>query len=110
MGLTRKILSVSTAGLVDFRSDKERTAAYTRQTRDATRRLARHEAQGPNPVTGRLFTERAFTDRATTDRGDEAFSGLPQGVQAALRCVAHGEQVSQWAVRDVQEFVSRGGG
>jgi ribosomal protein S11 len=30
MGLTRKILSVSTLGAVDFRSDKERAAAYAR--------------------------------------------------------------------------------
>lgn len=31
MGITRKMLSVSTLGLVDFRSDKERTAAYTKE-------------------------------------------------------------------------------
>jgi hypothetical protein len=30
MGITRKLLSVSTLGLVDYRSDKERTAAYTK--------------------------------------------------------------------------------
>lgn len=30
MGITRKMLSVSTLGLVDYRSDKERTAAYTK--------------------------------------------------------------------------------
>lgn len=30
MGLTRKMMSMSTVGLVDFRSDKERTAAYTK--------------------------------------------------------------------------------
>lgn len=29
MGMTRKTLSVMSLGLVDFRSDKERTAAYT---------------------------------------------------------------------------------
>src|SRR4051812_19001032 len=38
MGITRKLLSVSTLGLVDFRSDKERTAAYTKATRKAARR------------------------------------------------------------------------
>jgi hypothetical protein len=32
MGLTRKLLSVSTLGAVDYRSDKERTAAYTKAT------------------------------------------------------------------------------
>jgi hypothetical protein len=37
MGITRKVLSVTSLGLVDFRSDKERTAAYTRGTRKAAR-------------------------------------------------------------------------
>jgi hypothetical protein len=30
MGLFRKMMSVSTLGAVDMRSDKERTAAYTK--------------------------------------------------------------------------------
>ncbi|WP_159011693.1 hypothetical protein [Streptomyces sp. NRRL F-5123] len=33
MGMTRKLLSISTLGLIDFRSDKERTAAYTKATK-----------------------------------------------------------------------------
>ena len=33
MGIIRKTLSVTTVGLVDFRSDKERTAAYTKATK-----------------------------------------------------------------------------
>lgn len=33
MGIIRKTLSLSTVGLVDFRSDKERAAAYGRGTR-----------------------------------------------------------------------------
>ena len=33
----RKMTSISTLGLVDYRSDKERIAKYTRQTRNATR-------------------------------------------------------------------------
>ena len=37
MGMTRKLMSVSTVGLIDFRSDKERIARYTRQTRNAQR-------------------------------------------------------------------------
>jgi hypothetical protein len=32
MGLIRKITSVSTGGLVDFRSDKERIARYTKKS------------------------------------------------------------------------------
>jgi hypothetical protein len=41
MGMTRKVLSVCTLGLIDFRSDKERTARYTKQTRDAARAQAK---------------------------------------------------------------------
>ena len=37
MGMMRKITSVSTFGLVDFRSDKEKAARYTKQTRDSAR-------------------------------------------------------------------------
>lgn len=33
VGMFRKVLSVSSVGLVDFRSDKERTAAYTKATK-----------------------------------------------------------------------------
>jgi hypothetical protein len=40
MGLMRKMTSLSTLGLVDYRSDKERIAKYTRQTRNATRAAA----------------------------------------------------------------------
>ena len=31
--MTRKLMSMSTVGLVDWRSDKERTAAHTRGTK-----------------------------------------------------------------------------
>ncbi|MEX1655483.1 hypothetical protein ABZ960_20240 [Streptomyces pseudovenezuelae] len=33
MGIIRKTLSVGTLGAVDFRSDKERTAAYAKATK-----------------------------------------------------------------------------
>ena len=38
MGLIRKVLSVSTVGMVDFRSDKERVALNAKQTRNAIRK------------------------------------------------------------------------
>jgi regulator of protease activity HflC (stomatin/prohibitin superfamily) len=38
MGFTRKVMSVGSLGLVDFRSDKERTAAYTKAARNEARR------------------------------------------------------------------------
>lgn len=37
VGLTRKMMSIGTVGLVDFRSDKERTAAYAKATRNQVR-------------------------------------------------------------------------
>lgn len=38
MGLFRKLASTVTVGAIDFRSDKERTAMYARQTRNAVER------------------------------------------------------------------------
>jgi hypothetical protein len=49
MGLIRKALSIGTLGAVDFRSDKERTALYTRQTRDAVRQAGAHFAPRATP-------------------------------------------------------------
>jgi hypothetical protein len=46
MGLIRKTISVNTLGLVDFRSDKERTAAYTkRNAREARKQTAMLRSQ-----------------------------------------------------------------
>ena len=46
MGFFRKVTSVSTLGLVDFRSDKERTAAYTkRSAKEARKQTALQTAQ-----------------------------------------------------------------
>jgi hypothetical protein len=50
MGFFRKAASISTAGLIDFRSDKERTARYARQTRNAVREQTRAQVQ-QQPVT-----------------------------------------------------------
>lgn len=41
MGIIRKTVSLSTLGLVDFRSDRERTAKYTREARNEARRQTR---------------------------------------------------------------------
>lgn len=38
MGMTRKTMSVLSLGLIDFWSDKERTARYAKQTRNAARK------------------------------------------------------------------------
>ena len=49
MGLMRKMMSVSTMGAVDFRSDKERTAAYTKaakkEAKEQTRLMRLQAAQ-----------------------------------------------------------------
>ena len=45
MGVIRKTLSLSTCGLIDFRSDKERIARYTKQTRDVAREQAAKNAR-----------------------------------------------------------------
>ena len=53
MGLFRKLLSVSTVGVVDYRSDKEWTALYTRQARNADERATREatrQAARPPPL------------------------------------------------------------
>jgi hypothetical protein len=41
MGFTRKVMSVCSMGLIDFRSDKERTASYTRRGARAQRKQVR---------------------------------------------------------------------
>lgn len=46
MGLIRKITSVSSLGAVDFKSDKERTATYTKQTRNELRKLNQGSSTG----------------------------------------------------------------
>jgi hypothetical protein len=48
MGVTRKMISLCTFGLVDFRSDKERIARSTRHTAKEARRqtaILRHQAR-----------------------------------------------------------------
>lgn len=41
MGMIRKTLSLTTLGLVDFRSDKERAASYTRGAKKAAKKTAK---------------------------------------------------------------------
>lgn len=44
MGIFRKITSVSTLGIVSYRNNEERTAKYTRQTRNAARAQVAQQA------------------------------------------------------------------
>jgi len=53
VGLIRKTMSLSSMGLIDFRSDKERIARNTKKTAKNTReslKLARQQAQAPAQV------------------------------------------------------------
>lgn len=68
MGMIRKTLSVSTFGLIDFRSDKERTARYARQTRNAARKVARHGANGATPARGSGVAPGWYPDPTGTAR------------------------------------------
>lgn len=54
MGLFRKMTSIGTGGLVDFRSDKERTARYAKQLRN--------EARIQNRMLRRAGTPSVLTD------------------------------------------------
>jgi hypothetical protein len=51
MGLIRKITSVSSLGAVDFKSDKERIATYTKQTRNELRKLNQDSSAGNHSLT-----------------------------------------------------------
>lgn len=65
MGLIRKTISMGTLGAVDFRSDKERTAAYTKAAKKEAkkqtkimREQARSTANAPaRPATNVMPTE-----------------------------------------------------
>jgi hypothetical protein len=67
MGLTRKILSASTLGAVDMRSDKERTAAYTKASKkQAERQTALMEQQA------KAAQQAAFAQQAAAQAAQQA--------------------------------------
>lgn len=61
MGFTRKVLSVSSAGLVDFRSDKERIARKTAKGARAAKRANKLTEQ----QTAAIERQTAALERAT---------------------------------------------
>lgn len=69
MGIIRKTMSLSTAGLIDFRSDKERAAAYGRGTRTEARKQTKLMQQ-------QLAAQQAAAQAASTP------VALPMPVQA----------------------------
>lgn len=104
MGFTRKMLSMSTAGLVDFRSDKERIARKTAKgaraakkqnklIREQNRILAASASDDPAPSTSSEPTwaeraEKLLRDRieaknaATTNGPPPGWYPDPEGVSA----------------------------
>lgn len=70
VGFTRKLMSVSSMGLVDFRSDKERTAAYTQ----AAKREAKKQTQ--------LMRQQTEAARATQQAAERASAAIPPATPA----------------------------
>jgi hypothetical protein len=50
--MIRKMASICTFGLIDYRSDKERTARYTKQLRDDQREANKRVEHAQAPVEG----------------------------------------------------------
>lgn len=73
MGMTRKFLSSTTLGLVDFRSDKERTAAYTKGTRRQARKQTAILRDIRDDQRGDVHAERV---EAVGDRAEKIGNGL----------------------------------
>jgi hypothetical protein len=70
VGLIRKTMSLGTAGLVDFRSDKERTAAYTKAAKKEARKqtlLMRQQAAAQALAAAR-GAQQAAPQQATTQQ------------------------------------------
>lgn len=88
MGLIRKTMSMTTLGAVDFRSDKERTAAYTKaakkeakkQTRLMEQQVAAHH--NPQPAQqgwGSRLIAAAEAKKAELDAAKTPASETPAG-------------------------------
>lgn len=63
MGIIRKTMSTSTLGLVDFRSDKERTARNTKQTRNAIRAQSKQQAEIAAQQAHAAYQQAAFAQQ-----------------------------------------------
>jgi len=91
MGLFRKTLSLTTVGLVDFRSDKERIAAYTKDSAKQARRQTRMQR--------RMMNDQLVTNRALRDE----VAGTPElpsvTLAAADRAERGAKSFESWAQR-----------
>ncbi len=83
MGMIRKSMSMMTVGLVDFRSDKERTAAYTRGARTAAKKGAK-QAKAQTEVLRQQAAMHAssFQQQAAAPVAQPVRQGPPPGFYA----------------------------
>lgn len=89
MGLLRKTMSVSTAGLVPYRNKEERAAKYTKQTRNAARALVaqqavdlqvqREQAEGVRQLNAQAEARRVEAAHQSQQQHRVAASGPPPG-------------------------------
>lgn len=78
MGIMRKLTSLSTLGLVSYRTDGERQAKYARQTRNATRaQVAQNAAM--------LDMQRNRLAQAQSHHEDDAMARQPPPYQPQLQ-------------------------
>ena len=94
MGFMRKSLSISTAGLVDFRSDKERVARsarltkrYTKDTRNAARQQAYQETRQTRLLRKQLKAEREAQFNAQLEA--ERLATAREQLEAQLEAQRH---------------------
>ena len=92
MGLTRKFLSVSSLGLISFRSRDERMEKFAKQTRNATRAAVAQRATGLELPRDQLAQAEVHHVDNRTDRGhlrdaDSAAALRPGPVRRPARLV-----------------------
>ena len=95
MGLIRKTMSLGTAGLVDFRSDKERTAAYTK----AAKKEARKQTQ--------LMQQQAAARALDALRGRREAAAEPAGTGSVADEVAKLAALRDSGVLTEAEFAAQ---
>lgn len=110
MGLFRKLTSIGTGGVVDFRSDKERIALYGRQTRNEIRRQGRTNDQAAQLAAenellrqqleqARLHTELATSTLPTAPPKDRNMIGRDAPLEDRVRSTdpaVKGEAIAEW--------------
>jgi hypothetical protein len=95
MGFTRKMMSLGTVGLVDFRSDKERTASYTQAAKKEAKKQTRLMKQMAAAQTRAAQAEQQAAQAAQWQAAPAAQLPAPQSPPAGW----YPDQVDQSLVR-----------